>query len=123
MFTQKGNEVWLWSNGDLKRINVCRLQPYESEEDMKEDKGDGLKDEIQELGKAEDQVLDVPKDKDVEDKRVTRSSSRRNKNSKQNVEFALVDETVTLFSENTANVTKDRENIFSQKKAEEMEET
>ena len=38
VFTQKGNEVWLWSNGDLKRINVCRIQPFESVEDEKETK-------------------------------------------------------------------------------------
>ena len=32
VFCQKGNEIWLWANGDLKRVNVCRVQKYPEDE-------------------------------------------------------------------------------------------
>ena len=30
VFAQKNNEAWIRVNGDLRRINVCKLQPYDS---------------------------------------------------------------------------------------------
>ena len=39
VFGQKNNEVWLWANGDLRRVNICKVQPF-SDEYVDEDSKD-----------------------------------------------------------------------------------
>ena len=34
VFVHRGNDVWVWANGDLKKIAACKVQPYVVGEDL-----------------------------------------------------------------------------------------
>ena len=58
VFCQKGNNVWLWTMGEIRKVAACRVKPYELKE--KENKDDDSKDNDE--TKKEDDSSDKAKE-------------------------------------------------------------
>ena len=44
VFCHRGRDVWIWANGDLKKVASCKVQPYKVYKGMKNEEIDNVKD-------------------------------------------------------------------------------
>ena len=100
---------------------MCRIQPFGSVGDEEESKDvdstatETSKEGVPKLGETKKTEHNKSREENVSKRRVTRSW-KKDENPK-NVEFASVDESVTLFSEKGQSTAEDENITFNQKKS------
>ena len=80
VFCHRNRDVFIWANGDLKKVADCKVQPYrvyDRKDDDKEELNNIVSDMVKEKGKKQDAFFEEKDEVKNECRRKTRSHSRK----------------------------------------------